>query len=315
MVADDTRAAVLDAVQAVGFVPNRSARQLVSGRSDAIGVLVPDITNPYFGAIVRAIQGEARRDGLAVLIADTGAEATEERLALSTLSRQVDGLVAVTPITDLGAATVPVVQVNRSSRGIVGVVVDQAAIARAALDHLFDLGHSHVAVVRGPSAYWSASRRDRAVERMAVEIGPSGRRIELLGPAAATFEGGRSAFGEVARSGASAVVAFNDLQATGLLVAAQEAGRSVPESLSVVGSDDVALATMTSPPLTSVAAPLGQLGVVARRRLGDLLAGNPGPLLTTLAPQLVARATSAAPPTTRSSARHRQGRNDLVQTS
>lgn len=314
MVAEDTRAAVLDAVQAVGFVPNRSARQLVSGRSDAIGVLVPDITNPYFGAIVGAIQGDARRDGLAVLIADTGADAAEERLALSTLSRQVDGLVAVTPITDLVAATVPVVQVNRSSRGIVGIVVDQEAIARAAIDHLFGLGHRHVAVVRGPSAYWSASRRDRAVERIAAKVDSSGCRIKLIGPAPATFEGGRSAFADVARSGATAVVAFNDLQAAGLLVAAQEAGRSVPDSLSVVGSDGVALATMTSPPLTSVAAPLEELGVVARRRLGDLLADRPGLLLTTLAPQLVARATSGAPPTTRRPARHRPGRNDLVQT-
>lgn len=314
MVAADTRKAVLEAVQAVGFVPNRSARQLVSGRSDAIGVLVPDITNPYFGAIVRAIQGDARREGLAVLIADTGAEAEEERLALSTLSRQVDGLVAVTPITDLGAATVPVVQVNRSSRGIVGVVVDQEAIARAALDHLFDLGHRHVAVVRGPSAYWSASRRDRAVDRIAVEVRPSGCRIELLGPAPATFEGGRLAFADVVRSGVTAVVAFNDLQAAGLLVAAQGAGRSVPGSLSVVGSDGLALATMTSPQLTSIAAPLDELGVVARRRLDDLLAGRPGPLLTTLAPHLVARATSGGPSTTRESDRHRQGRNDLVQT-
>lgn len=298
MVAPGTRAAVLDAVAAVGFVPNRSARQLVSGRTDAIGVVVPDITNPYFAAIVQAIGADARHDDLAVLIADTGADPAEERRALTTLSRQVDGLIVLTPVTDLSAATRPVVQVNRQRRDVVSVVVDQDAIVRTAVDHLTGLGHTHVAVVRGPSAYWSATRRDRAVERLTAS-GPSTPRIDLLPPTPATFDGGRAAYDALRRSGATAVVAFNDLQAAGLLVAAHEAGRAVPESLSVVGSDGLALATMTSPPLTTVAAPLDELGRTARRRLVDLLAQAPGPRVTTLRPALVVRATTAppAPPT------------------
>ncbi len=299
MVAAQTRSIVLDAVEAVGFVPNRSARQLVSGRTDAIGVIVPDITNPYFAAIVQAIQGDARRDDLAVLIADTGADPDEERRSLSTLSRQVDGIVAVTPITDLAAATSPVVQVNRRSRGVVSVVVDQEAIARTAVDHLVSLGHTRIAVVRGPAAYWSASRRDQAVERIEASGSADGVRIELLPPSAATFDGGRASFDAVARSEATAVVAFNDLQAAGLLVAAQAAGHGVPGSLSVVGSDGLALATMTSPPLTTVAAPLDDLGRTARQRLADLLGQQPGPMVTTLQPHLVIGSTTAPPTTSR----------------
>ncbi len=298
MVAAATRSIVLDAVASVGFVPNRSARQLVSGRTDAIGVIVPDITNPYFAAIVQAIQGDARHDGLAVLIADTGADPDEERRALATLSRQVDGLVVVTPVTDLAAATVPVVQVNRRSRGVASVVVDQEAIVVAAVDHLRSLGHTDIAVVRGPAAYWSASRRDVAVERLgSVASTESERpvRLELLPPAMPNFDGGRSAYESLARSDATAVVAFNDLQAAGLLVAAQAAGRSVPASLSVVGSDGLVFATMTSPPLTTVAAPLEDVGHTARRRLTDLLAERPGPMVTTLQPRLVIRATTAPP--------------------
>jgi DNA-binding LacI/PurR family transcriptional regulator len=295
MVADGTRSIVLDAVAAVGFVPNRSARQLVSGRTDAIGVIVPDITNPYFAAIVQAIQGDARGDDLAVLIADTGADPAEERRALATLSRQVDGLIAVTPITDLSGATRPVVQVNRQRRGVVSVVVDQEAIVVTAVDHLAGLGHTEIAVVRGPAAYWSATRRDRAVERLTSSRSHRAPRVALLPPAAATFDGGRAAYRDVARSGATAVVAFNDLQAAGLLVAAHDAGRAVPGSLSVVGSDGLALATMTSPPLTTVAAPLDELGRTARQRLADLLARSPGPMVTTLRPELVVRATTAAP--------------------
>lgn len=295
MVAPATRTVVFDAVAAVGFVPNRSARQLAGGRTDAIGVIVADITNPYFAAIVQAIQAHARGDDLAVLIADTAADPAEERRALATLSRQVDGIVAVTPVTDLAAATRPVVQVNRLRRGVVSVVVDQEAIVGAAVAHLAALGHAAIAVVRGPAAYWSASRRDRAVERMEV-VGPADVvRLDLLPPAPATFEGGRAAYDGLARSGASGVVAFNDLQAAGLLAAAHDAGRSVPGSLSVVGSDGLALATMTSPPLTTVAAPLDELGRTARRRLADVLADRPGPAVTRLRPELVVRSTTAAP--------------------
>lgn len=296
MVAAGTRSVVLDAVASVGFVPNRSARQLVSGRTDAIGVIVPDITNPYFAAIVQALQGDARSDDQAVLIADTGADPAEERRALTTLSRQVDGIVAVTPITDLSAATRPVVQVNRQRRDVVSVVVDQAAIVATAVDHLRPLGHTSIAVVRGPAAYWSATRRDRAVDRLTAsgsQVDDRDVHLELLPPAPATFDGGHAAYLEVASSGASAVVAFNDLQAAGLLAAAREAGHSVPGSLSVVGSDGLALATMTSPPLTTVAAPLDDLGRCARQRLADVLAGRPGPTVTTLQPQLVVRSSTA----------------------
>lgn len=307
MVAAATRTLVLEAVAAVGFVPNRSARQLVSGRTDAIGVIVPDITNPYFAAIVQAIQGDARNDDLAVLIADTGADPDEERRALATLSRQVDGLVAITPVTDLATATTPVVQVNRRSRGVVSVVVDQQAIVVTAVDHLAALGHTEIAVVRGPAAYWSASRRDLAVGRLSSSASHRALRIGLLPPAAATFDGGRDAFARLDGSGATAVVAFNDLQAAGLLVAAHEAGRPVPASLSVVGSDGLALATMTSPPLTTVAAPLDELGRTARQRLADLLTGEPGPMVTTLQPRLVVRATTAAPDRPRRHNRHQPG--------
>ncbi len=294
MVAPGTRSIVLDAVAEVGFVPNRSARQLVSGRTDAIGVIVPDITNPYFAALVQAIQADARGDDLAVLIADTGADPVEERRALATLSRQVDGIVAVTPITDLSAATCPVVQVNRHRRNVTSVVVDQEAIVVTAVDHLVALGHAAIAMVRGPAAYWSATKREQAVGRLAAARSGAVR-IILLPPAAPTFAGGRTAYDGVAECGATAVMAFNDLQAAGLLAAAHQHGRAVPGSLSVIGSDGLALAAMTSPPLTTVAAPLDDLGRTARRRLAEMSARRSGPSLTTLQPVLVVGSTTAAP--------------------
>jgi len=306
MVAPATRSQVLAAVEAVGFVPNRSARQLVSGRAGAIGVIVPDITNPYFGAILRAIQARARHGEhgdhgdhgeVGVLIADTGGDADEERRAIATLGRQVDGLVVITPLTDLASAPVPVVQVDRQSRRAPSVVVDQAAIVDLAVEHLAALGHRQIAVVRGPAAYWSAGRRDQAVERLRRDHCGDDLAIQAVGPTPGTFAAGRAAFAAARATGATGFIAFNDLQAAGLLLAAHDAGLDVPGALSIVGSDGLELAAMTSPPLTTVAAPLDELGRVAYQRLGDLLAADASPSRTTLDPHLVVGASTAAPPT------------------
>lgn len=300
MVAPATRSVVLEAVEQIGFVPNRSARQLVRGRFDAVGVIVPDITNPYFGAILQAIQGEARGIDQAVLIADTAADPGEERRALETLGRQVDGLVAITPITDLAAAPVPVVQVNRRSRTAPSVAVDQQAIVDTAVDHLAGLGHEHLALLRGPGTYWAVGRRVSAAHRIAAR---HGLRIDVLDPAPPTFDGGRDSLDAVRDCGATGVLAFNDLQAAGLLVAAEAAGCVVPTDLSVVGSDGIDLAQMTSPALTTVAAPLDELGRVALRRLTALLRGHDLQQHTERDPHLVVRGTTAPPAGT-----HRVGR-------
>lgn len=295
MVAPDTRQAVLDAVEAVGFVPNRSARQLVSGRAGAVGVIVPDITNPYFSTILQAIQAGARGHDLGVLIADTGADADVERQALARLGGQVDGLVVLTPVTDLSSASVPTVQVNRQSRLAPSVVVDQAAVIALAVEHLANLGHRHLVVVRGPASYWSTGRRDRAIDRLA-SVHADALRIDAIGPVAGTFDGGRSMLEAVTATGATGVVAFNDVQAAGFLVAARAAGIAVPRDLSVVGSDGLDLAAMTGPPLTTVAAPLAQIGTAALARLADLMATRDGPQRTVLQPALVPRSSTATPP-------------------
>ncbi len=294
MVAPATRDAVLAAVEALGFEPNQPARQLARGRTDAIGVVVPDITNPYFAAIVRAVQRSAQDLDLAVLIADTNGDAADEARALATLARQVDGIVAVTPTVEPDAGRVPVVQVNRRSRRTPSVVVDQHAVIDLALDHLIALGHRRIAVVRGPTSYWSAAQRDRAAERRAARAGRPTIRLAQIGPVPPTFAGGVAAFAEATHR-STAIVAFNDLQAAGLLGAAHDAGMEVPGACSLVGSDGLDIAAMTAPGLTTVAAPLDELGHVAVEQLGGRLRGDTVRAVTTLSPTLVERASTAPP--------------------
>lgn len=285
MVSQTTRKRVLAAVDVLGFVPNRDARRLAGGRSQAIGVVVPDIANPYFASILQSIQAEATTLDLDVLIADSGGDPTVEARMLATLSRRVDGIVVCTPVTDLSAAAASVVQVNRQSRDVPSVVVDQSAIVVTAVDHLIQLGHHHIAVLRGPSHYWSTRQRTRAAQRLARD-----RRVvvELVHPVAGTFEAGRTMLDKVLAAGVTAVVAFNDVQAAGLLVAAHESGLDVPTDLSIVGSDGLDLIRMTEPTLTSVVSPRATIG---RRALHRLVAGA-GPRRIVLEPELsVGRST------------------------
>ncbi len=295
MVAPATRAEVLAAVEAVGFVPNRAARHLVSGRAGAIGVVVPDIANPYFAAILKAIQVDARADELSVLIADTGGEPDEERRALASLDGQVDGLIVLTPVTDLVTSRLVMVQVNRQSRVTPSVVVDQAAVVALAVEHLTAQGHRHLAVVGGPTGYWSSGRRTHALRRLLADSRHAGLQVDEIGPVPATFAAGHELLDLVRGTAATAVVAFNDVQAAGLLVAAQHAGLAVPGDLSVVGSDGLDLASMTAPALTTVAAPLPDIGRAAVARLGDLLAGRRAAHRTVLQPRLVEGASTAPP--------------------
>lgn len=305
MVATATRDRVLVAVESLGFVPNRSAQRLAGGRSEAIGVVVPDIANPYFATVVRAVQVAAAEHGAALFVADSGGEPDVESGILATLGRRVDGLIACTPVADPPALEVPMVQVNRRSRGIPSVAVDQAAIIRLAFDGLSGVGHRHVAWLAGPARYWSSDQRARAVRRMTRDRG-SHLSVTAVRNVKATFDGGRDALEAVLATGATAVVAFNDLQAAGLLVGAHAAGVTVPGDLSIIGSDGLDVVKMTEPSLATVSAPLESIG----RRAFERLTSPEGPQHVVLEPVLEP-GDSIGPPRHRRTHDHRRQLRDV----
>lgn len=301
LIGEPTRTAVHAAIDKLGYTPNRAARQLAGGRTGTIGVLVPDITNPFFAQVVRSVQQGCRRNGLTMLLADTEQREADELLEARALVGSVDGFVVCSPVAAadkwlqvIGDA--PLVFVNRRAKGVASVALDQEAIIELGVTHLRAAGHRSIAVVRGPVAYWSGRERDRVIRRL-----PD---LLSLGPVRPTFEAGIALANDLMALGVTGVLAFNDVQALGIVAGYRAAGRSVPRDLSVVGSDDIAAAAMSDPPLTTVAAPVQQLGDAAFDLIAELLAGSTELKEITLPVTLTVRAstreTSSASSTNRS---------------
>jgi DNA-binding LacI/PurR family transcriptional regulator len=299
-----TRAAIMEHIARLGYQPNRAARSLITGRTGNLGVIVADLANPFYPDVVKAIQNRAHQRGLTTLLADSGEDPAAELELAHQLAAQVDGLVlcgAGLPDADLLALRrlCPVVLVNRESAGIASVLVDNADGARQAVRHLRALGHQRIGYVGGPPA--SHSHRQRlAGARAAAEA----FRLELveLGEFPASFEGGMAAADSVLLAEVPAVLCYNDVIAIGLLHRLVAYGVGVPADVSVVGFDDVALAAMAYPALTTVRFPRARAGQLAVDRLQALIA-QPDAALDQAPPlptELVVRQSTGRParPTT-----------------
>lgn len=261
VVKPETRARVERAIADLDYRPNRAARVLAGGATGVVAVLVPDLTNPYFSSVVKAAQNGLEDTGSIVAVADTGRSGSQELRLVDRLAPDADGFIICSPISggrDLLAAAGGrrMVSVNRRFEDLASVAVDQAAIVEGGVRHLRELGHELILSVSGPDAYWSTARRAEAERRL--EYPP-----QRIGPFAPTFAGGFEAAPTVAASGATALLAFNDAQALGLIAGLADIGLSVPADISIVGSDDVPFAAMANPALTTMAAPLGRLGLTA----------------------------------------------------
>jgi LacI family transcriptional regulator len=271
-VAAETRARVEAAVRELGFVPNRAARGLITGRTGNIAVIVPDITNPFFALLVRAVERAAREVDLQVLLVDTGERSDEEERAARALGPEVDGLIVVSPrklhrTLDEHAAT-PTVFVNRPVAGRASVVLRSAAAATDALRHLADLGHQRLVYVGGPKGSWAATERRDVAVRTGKSVGMD---VEAVQAEAPTVEGASAAVDLILDRGATAVMAFNDQLALGVIAGLTRRGIRVPDDISVVGCDDVPMAELVAPPLTTITMPTDDAGAAAVR----LLDGEP----------------------------------------
>ena len=273
-VTPERRARVERAAAQLGYRPARRALQPSgpAGPGRSIGLLLPDLQNPFFAGVAKGVQLQARTAGLSVVIADTDEDPRVEAEVMARMDQQVAGLVLCSPrMPDQALAALPVdvpaVLVNRQSAHLRAVTVDNLDGTRQALAHLHALGHRRVAYAGGQPGSWSDRERRNGLEVAAAALGD----VELiqLGHFPTVFDGGVAAADLVPPSGATAVVAHNDLMALGIVDRLRQRGGLVPGRVSVVGFDDVPGATQVTPALTTVAVPLQRLGRAAVELLLD----------------------------------------------
>ncbi len=260
-----TRSRVLAAADALGYRPNRAARALVTGRTHNIGLIVADIANPFFPPLIKAAEGQARRRDHHVFVADTNEDPAVEQELVRALAKQVDGILLCSPRMSNANIErlrheVPLAVVNRVIPDLPAVLMDVAHGARQALDHLSALGHHEIVYLSGPHGSWTSREIGTAVQAGARE---HGLRLRVLGPHQPTETAGQGAAEQVLACGATAVLAYNDLMAVGLLEGLDALGVPVPEQVSVVGIDDIALSRFTRPRLTTVTMPAAAAGTAA----------------------------------------------------
>ena len=295
-----TRQRVLDTAEQLGYQPNRAARSLVLGRTTSLGLIVPDITNPFFAPFIKAVQARTRTEDYAVFLADTDEDLeTEVRLARAMI-KQVDGLLLCSPrmpgptLREIAEA-IPTVVGNRSMRGVPWVAMENSVGVEQAVAHVRALGHTRVAYLSGPRGSWSGQQRRKAYEAACKEHGIA---LTVLGPNEPRFPGGYRAADEALAAGVTAVFSYNDLVALGVLSRLGDRGVRVPDEMSVVGFDDIAMASMSTPPLTTVVSPIATVAQAAAELLLARLSGAPvrRPSGRELETQLVIRSTTAPAP-------------------
>lgn len=292
----ETRERVTRIADALGYRPNRAAQGLITGRTGNLGLILPDLANPFFPSVVKAVQQRAHESDYQVFIADTDEEAQSELGLVRSLSKQVDGVILCSPRMKPAelreAATyVPVVLANRNAGDLTSVTVDSPGVMRSVVDHLVGLGHHDIGFVAGPRSSWSSRERLSALRKATSEVGA---RLVGLGHFAPTFEGGRDAAPSLLTAGVTAVVAYNDLCAIGLISALRERGVEVPRDMSVVGVDDIEMSAMLHPALTTVEMPKHELGRTAVEMLLTVLADpDARSRHAALATRLVVRDTTA----------------------
>lgn len=294
-----TRERVLRMATHLDYRPNRAARGLITGRTGNVGLLLPDLANPFFPSIVKGIQHQAHLSEYQVFVVDTDEDPTVELGLVRSLAKQVDGLILCSPRMsprELGeAATIsPIVLLHRRAGGLPSVSIDNTGAMREAIDHLAALGHERIGFVSGPRRSWSGRQRLTGIRKA---VAAHGITLDEIGHFAPTFEGGRAAVEGVLLSGVSAVVTYNDLIGLGLLTALRDRGIDVPGDLSVIGVDDISMSAMVQPGLTTLSVPKEVSGRTAVDLLLQVLAhpGTRNPPAETLSCRLIVRQTTAPP--------------------
>lgn len=317
-VSDATRLRVQRAIDRLGYRPNQFARTLKTQRGYAVGVIVSDLTNPFFTEVVRSLSHALRADGHAFFLCDSDHRFDLGEVHLRMLTDgHVVGVVLIgdsVPEEALGRfarkGTVPIVAIEREYAidGVSSLLVDSEAGAYTVTRHLVGQGYERIAMIGGPrqgpgsETYARVLRYDgyrRALRETGVRFD-----ARLVAEGNFRYGGGQEAMRQLLASGKriDAVFCANDMMALGAMSVARDAGLRIPQDIAVVGFDDIPIAALTSPGLTTMAMPKNELGQAAATVLGKQLAASGKRTLAVrrlFDTELVVRQSSVRTPTER----------------
>jgi DNA-binding LacI/PurR family transcriptional regulator len=311
-----TRERVQRAIEELRFYPNTWARALGSGRSSLYGLIISDITNPFFPELVKSFEDMAVEHGQEVLVANTSYDPARMEVCVSRmLQRKVDGVAIMTSemdehfITEFESRGIPLVflDTGRVHALASNIVVDYAAGVEAAMEHLATLGHQRIAFIAGPATLRSARIRRDAYTRSVEQKGLGSTLIEQGNH---QVMGGHEAMARLldAKPLPTAVLCSNDMTAIGALGAIHERGLRVPGEISIAGFDDIAISAFTHPALTTVRLSREEIARLAFRALYASRDGAPGAEFT-VKPTLIVRRSTGTPPALDSAAHTKHARS------
>jgi len=273
VVAEPTRSKVLEAVEALSYVPHSGARSLSTSRTDVVGVILPDLFGEFFSELIRGMDVACRQQGRHLIVSSSHDDAAVAAAAIRSMRGRVDGLIVLSPHLDSGELTsslsgrLPVLLMNGADLDgrQPSMAVDNAGGARAAVEHLLALGRRHIAHVGGPTGNVEARQRKQGYLDAIAQAGHE----PILAQGEFTQASGFAATSALLASGRTpdAIFAGNDAMAIGALLAIQEAGLRCPDDVAVVGFDDVPIAELVRPGLTTLNIDIVGMGRRAVERL------------------------------------------------
>ncbi|MCX7220713.1 MAG: LacI family DNA-binding transcriptional regulator [Burkholderiales bacterium] len=251
VVSEDARERVLSVIKQMRYIPSAVARSLKNDKTHTLGMIIPNNSNPYFAEVIQGIEAESFKLGYNIILCNSYDDPKKQAAYTRVLmEKRIDGLIIVSSGSD-EELKADFIEADHEQGGYL------------ATKYLIDLGHTDIACVSGPKTLLPSGDRVQGYWRALKEAGIA-RREEYLAHSDFTSQGGFTAFQQLLalERRPSAIFASNDLMAIGGLCAAHQAGMKIPEQLSVIGYDDIALASFSTPPLTTIAQPKYEIGVL-----------------------------------------------------
>ncbi|OWV84415.1 LacI family DNA-binding transcriptional regulator [Rhizobium sp. R693] len=272
-VTDELRARVKSIIDELGYLPDPSARSMRSKVSRLIGIIIPDLTNPFFSELVQSAEQAAADHGYNIIVMTSLDDASKEADRIGQLtSRKVDGIILV-PSNDFHTIKppkgLPIIVVDRLMPGYSGVAADHRNGVRLGVEHLLKLGHRRIGFISGPKDSVPANDRLKGYLGAIEQIQGDGQTAipSLIAEAAFDYESGRLAgnylLARARNERPTAIFASSDQQAIGCMRAAHDLGIPVPAALSIMGFDGIPLSNMTTPRLTTVKQPIQRIAAAA----------------------------------------------------